>query len=442
MKGRGHKVLGLLLFVGSCFAIALYLFNLAGTRIIPGARPYRVQAVVPNAIQLATSADVREAGVKVGRVAELGARGNTTVLKLELEGKYAPVYRDAHVLIRAKSIAGENYVELQPGRPRAGALASGGVLPVDHAEEATQLDQILSVLDAPHRRNLQEFLGGLGNGVYRRGGDLNRLLEASAAVTAQGGPVAQTLGQERDHLAGLIDSVGRVTRALGDRREAIRVLTRQAKVAAEAVASRDAKLRATLGELPPFLRQSRDTAQHLTGFSLDATPVIRDLRLATQELVPAVQDLRPAARAGRGTVRELDRFARAALPATRGLRPFSLTANRFVPPFTQFLRQVNPLFAYLSPYYREMSTFFALNGGWTGFFDNTGHVFRTIAPLSRSNVPGALTPEQDRFLQLASGPAFDTRGTNAFPAPGQAGGMTPFSGQYQRLGPDPKYTAP
>src|SRR5206468_9667957 len=114
----------------------------------------------------------------------------------------------------------------------------------------------------------------------RGGGDLNRTLEAMAALPSQGSPALQALAGERAHVAGLVDSFGRVAGALGGRAEAIRLLTRQAKTAAAAVAQRDASLRATLRALPSFLAQAGATSTRLRGFSQDATPVVRDLRAA------------------------------------------------------------------------------------------------------------------------------------------------------------------
>ena len=431
----------LLAFLLVCFGISSYLFKLAGTNIIPTGEPYKVQAVVPTAVSLAKAADVREAGVNVGRVAKLGDRGDQTILQLNIDDKYAPIYRDAHVLVRAKSVAGENYVELNPGTKAAGALPSGGVLPVDHAEEATQIDQLLSVFDKTRRTDLQRTLKGLRSGLPNHGRDLNRTLEGAADVPAYGGDALAVLGRDREHVAGLVDSFGRVARALGDRADAIRLFTRQTKVAAQAVAARDTRLREMLDELPSFVHQARSTGARLTTFSTDATPVMRDLRFAVADLVPTVNNLLPAARGGQGMVAELGRFARAGTPAFRQLAPFARTAPRLTKPLEAFLRQANPFFAYIAPYGKEIATFFALPGASFQPTDALGHVARIILPLSRSNLAGALTAEQEKQLQQLSGP-MDTRGTNAYPPPGGAGNPKPYSGTYPRLEAEPPYVSP
>lgn len=435
---RLHAVYVLAFMLG-CFAIASYFFSLAGTRIIPGGARYEVQAIVPDAVSLARAGDVRIKGVDVGKVAKIGARGDATVIEMQLDKEHAPVYRDARVLVRAKSVAGENYVEIDPGSPAAGALPSGGVLGEGHADEATQIDQLFSVFDETRRRDLQRSLEGLAGGLPDRGADLNRTLEATAAVPRQGADAAAALAKDGGDVAQLVDAFGRVSRALGERKQAIATLTKQAAAAARAVQTRDHRIRATLAALPGFLRQARDTSTRLTRFSASATPVVRDLRLASRDLVPAVRELVPAARDGAQTVGALQTFAKAASPAVARLAPFAEQGSSFVAPLAGFLRQGNPMFAYLAPYWKEVSTFFALTSASFQSYDATGHVARIVLPISRSDAAGALTAEQEALLQKLSGP-LDTRGTNAYPKPGEAGGVAPLAAAPPRLAPDPPYT--
>jgi phospholipid/cholesterol/gamma-HCH transport system substrate-binding protein len=435
-----RRAVALLLFMGVCFAIFAYYLKLAGTNLIPGASPYTVEAMVPNSVSLAPAADVREQGVNVGRVDRIAAGGPggvDTLLKLEIDS-HAPIYRDAQVYIRAKSVAGENYVEIDPGTPQAGAVPSGGLLGIDHAQDATQLDQLLSIFDAPRRQDVQRALGGLSAGLSDGGRDLSRTLESASALPGAGSSATQVMSSDRAQLARLIDSFGVVAQALGERRAAIQLFTRQVESTAQAVAQRDAALRATLKQLPPFLRQARETAGRLQRFASGATPVVRNLRLAAEDLVPTVNVLLPAAREGQATVRALGAFAQAVTPAVRELQPFAAAATGFVPPLEGFLREAKPMVTYLAPYYREVSSFFADDAASFQASDALGHVARVVAPISRSDAAGLLTPQEDQLLQKLDAP-FDTRGTNAYPAPGQASSGAPLTGAYPRIQADPPY---
>jgi phospholipid/cholesterol/gamma-HCH transport system substrate-binding protein len=436
------RALGLLLFFALTFAVASVYFRAAGTSLIPLGSHYTAEAVVPTAVSLAVKADVREAGINVGKVDQIAASGPTgaaSLVKFQLDS-HAPIYRDAKVFVRTKSVAGENYLELNPGTPSAGALPSGGVIGIDHAQEATQIDQILSIFDQTRQRDLQRALYGLAGGLNDGGGRLNRTLEAASALPEEGSAAARELDGDRAQVASLVDTFGTVTRALGDRRAAIELLTKQLRVASQAVADRDAQLRSVLGELPAFLSQARRTADHLHAFSISATPVVHHLRVAVQDLVPAVQVLLPAAREGRVVVQRLRAFATAAAPALRVLKPFAGAADAFVPPLTALVRRGKPLVTYFAPYRQELASFFATDAASLEPADRLGHVARIILPISISNLAGVLSPAQVQLLQRLDA-AFDSRGHNAYPAPGQVAASVPFGGGYPHLQPDPPYSS-
>jgi phospholipid/cholesterol/gamma-HCH transport system substrate-binding protein len=252
-------------------------------------------------------------------------------------------------------------------------------------------------------------------------------------------PFARILAEERASVARLVDSFGVVTAALGEREEAVRTLTRSGKLAAEAVAARDEQLEATIDALPSFLRQARGTADRLGSFSAGATPVMADLRGAMEALVPVMRELRPASAEGRRALASLERFSRAGLPTFRGLPRFADSLSAFVPSYERFLRDLNPLVKYLDPYWREISTWFALAGAAVDNKDNIGHTARVLLPVSRESLPGTLPPDVEERVDKVLG-GLQTRGSNAFPKPGGAGDPVPGTGEYPRLEADPPYS--
>jgi phospholipid/cholesterol/gamma-HCH transport system substrate-binding protein len=403
-----------------------------------------VRAVVPSAIALAPKADVRQAGVKIGTLTGTAPRGDTTILDLAIDPKYGPAYRDARVLIRGKSLLGENYVDLDPGSPRAGRVPDGGTLPVTDAPESTQLDQILSTLDPKRRRDLQRILDVLGEGLGGRGRALNRFVAGGAGVLRSSAAVNGALAADGAQVAALVDDFGRVTRALGVRRDDIHVFARRGRALAEAMAARDRALAQTLAAMPAFLAHAQRTTGHLGRFATAATPVMRNLRIATGELAPAVADLRPAAQATRMTMRALGGFARQASPMVARLRPFASQTDRLMNPLEALLRQANPLLAYLSPYTRELGSFLSGPNAESKYYDALGHFNRVGAIISKSLPVGLFTPRQDAALKalLKAGAvtqALEGRGNNPYP---KAGGMlhpAPFTGSYPRLVADSPY---
>jgi phospholipid/cholesterol/gamma-HCH transport system substrate-binding protein len=421
----------------------LYWLSLSGTSVVPHSA-YHVRAVVPSAIALAPNADVREAGVKIGTVNGSTALRNATVLDLAIDPKYGPAYRDARVLIRGKSMLGEDYVDLDPGSPRAQPLPDGGTLPISRAPESTQLDQILSTLDAKHRRDLQRILDVLGEGLGGRGRALSHFVAGGAGVLRSSATVNGILAADAAQVGGLVDDFGRVTSALGARRADIHMFARQGHALASAVASRDRAIAQTLADLPGFLADARRTTGRLGRFSIAATPVMRNLRVATAELAPAVGNLRSAAQATRTTMRALGEFGHQADPMVGRLRPFATQTNRLMGPLEALLRQANPLLTYLSPYTREVASFLSGLRAESKYYDALGHYNRVGAIISKSLPVGLFTPAQDAALKAlikagAITRPLETRGSNPYPRPGMLMRPAPFTGSYPRLRADAPY---
>ena len=61
---------------------------------------------------------MRIAGVSVGKVRKLDVDGdrNRTLATIELDREFAPLHADARAMLRQKTLLGETYVELTPGR--------------------------------------------------------------------------------------------------------------------------------------------------------------------------------------------------------------------------------------------------------------------------------------------------------------------------------------
>lgn len=436
---RSRRALGLVLFVCFGIGVAIYLLARVGTTVLPSGSKYTFEADVKSSIALASAADVREAGVQIGRVSGIKQAGTITALELSIDKKYAPIYRDATILVRAKSVAGENYVQVDPGNPSAGRLPAGGVLSLAHELQPVQDDDVFSIFGARQRHNLQRGLDGLGKGLAGAGGrNLNDTLGAMTAVVNRGQSFARILADERTQTARLLGSFDTVASALGDRAAAIATLTRATLSTSRAVATRDAALRATIGVLPAFLHQGQVTADRLGSFSADATPVMSNLRIAAQALVPAIRDLRPAASAADVTLAALDRFAQAARPTFTALPGFDRATSSFVPPYSSFLQQLNPFVAYLHPYWREISTWFANAGAAVTAADPVGNLARVTLPISRSNYPTIIQGSLAQLLAKLSG-GLDTRGTNAYPAPGNSANPQAIGGAVPPLQPDPPY---
>src|SRR3954453_1118324 len=106
------KVVTVAPFALSCFGLLLFLWVSFGGPTPLKPKGYRVEVGFPEATQLGLEADVRLAGVSVGKLRkkELDPRGNRTLVQLELDRKYAPLRKDTRAILRQKSLLGETYV--------------------------------------------------------------------------------------------------------------------------------------------------------------------------------------------------------------------------------------------------------------------------------------------------------------------------------------------
>jgi hypothetical protein len=120
----------MVLFALSCVGLLLFLWLSFGGEVPFNPRGYRFQVAFPDAQQLASQADVRIAGVTVGKVVdkELDPNGNKTRATIQINNKYAPIHVDATAILRTKTLLGETYIDLTPGSRHAKALPDNGVL--------------------------------------------------------------------------------------------------------------------------------------------------------------------------------------------------------------------------------------------------------------------------------------------------------------------------
>ncbi len=82
------------------------------------------------------------------------------VVTMDIYKQYQPIYRDATVLLRPRTPLKDMYLALDPGTKAAGAVPSGGMLPVANTQPDVDVDQILTSLDADTRNYLLLLLSG------------------------------------------------------------------------------------------------------------------------------------------------------------------------------------------------------------------------------------------------------------------------------------------
>lgn len=445
MKTRNPvmKSVGLLALLVGGLVILSYYYVTAGGRLPLAGHAYTVVAQVQDPQGLLKHADVRAAGVKVGSVNDINNHytpsGTITDVTMLLNSNYAPIYGDATVLIRQKTLVGENYVELTRGLPKYGRVPDGGMLPLSHNIQSVPLDKILNSLTAPVRRDVQVDLRALGAGLHNEGQHLNEFLGQLQPTVQNGGTVLTLLNAQKQQVADVVQQTGTVMQSLANRTQALRSLVTGGMQTAQAVAARDTALATSFGDLPATLAQARTSVAKLSSFSGLATPVISNLRVAVTNLQPVMRQLGPTAAQARVLFDDLPPFLRVANPLLSNLNTFSSAASPAVPALDAFLRQADPALAFLKPYYRDVGSLLQNFGSSLMLENGTGdYIGRCLCPISAASFTGYTPTEQAlvRALIKAGGlGGIANPNWNGLRAPGtQPNAGTPYSGAtYPRI---------
>ena len=383
------RVLTMVLFALSCFGLLLFLWLAFGGASPLKPQGYRFEVAFQEATQLAVEADVRVAGVEVGKVR--GKRTdprnpNRTVATIELERRYAPIASDARATLRFKTLLGETYVELTTGSREAPAVPEGGRLANKQTQPAVELDELLGALDPYTRQAFRTWQQSLSQGVRGRGQDLNDSFGNLPAFVEEGGDLLETLDREKEALGLLVRNTGVVFGALTEREDQLRNLVVNTDEVFSAIAQERESFAQVWQIFPTFLTESRLTYDRLRTFSIATRPLIRDL-------TPAIDDLKPTLRAVGDFAPDLRRLfvnldplidsSKRSLPALRqifaGLEP-TLAA------LGPWLQEVNPILEWIGQHQHTLTDMFANLGVATaattpsGDPKATGHYLRQFGP--------------------------------------------------------------
>jgi phospholipid/cholesterol/gamma-HCH transport system substrate-binding protein len=318
-------------------AVAAVATYLGFTRSIPFRHHYTVSAAFPSANNIRTNAPVRIAGVEVGKVTKIehdadGAQAAIVSMRIERRG--LPIHRDATMKIRPRIfLEGNFFVDVQPGSASAPKLHDGDRIPINQTAAPVQLDQVLSALQAPTRRDLQgilrELSSGLGDGGARA---LNRSIPFWAPAYRDTSIVTDALQGTEDHdLSRFIEHEGTTAAALDRHATALKALIVDFDTTAATLAAHDEQLSSAVAELPRTLRAAEPALRTLNAAFPPVRRLIHDARPAVRSSSPTLDAAVPFVRQVRGLVSE---------PELRGL---SRDLRPVVPSLTALERRSVPL---------------------------------------------------------------------------------------------------
>lgn len=354
------QLLVMVLFALSSFAALLFLWTSFGGPVPLKSKGYQFDVLVPEAAQLATNADVRISGVDVGKVVRLRPAGNRTRATIDLAPRYAPISRRTTAILRSKTLLGETFVELAPGREAPGAdLREGDTLPASAVGTTVELDEILRTLDPTTRRNLQTYVQAGAHGLRGRAADLSVALGELPRFVDEMDQLAGTLDAQQGAVRQAVSGSARVFDAISARDGDLRGLVASGERTFGTLAARDDQLAELFRRLPRFEREISTTLPPLTTLAERAAPTLERLGPAADELGPTLTALRELSPQLRGL---MERVSPVVAASERGLPALSRVLDDLPPVLDElqpFLRTADPVFRYLGTARREVASFLA-----------------------------------------------------------------------------------
>jgi phospholipid/cholesterol/gamma-HCH transport system substrate-binding protein len=385
------RILTMVVFALSCFGLLLFLWVSFGGAIPLKPKGYRFEVAFPEASTLSPEADVRVAGVSVGKVKtkDLVENGNRTLVQIEVDRRFAPIADDAKVMLRQKTLLGETYVEITPG---AGGedLPEGGRLPDGRVEDAVELDEVFQALDPKTRDAFRTWQKSLAEGIEGRGRDFNDALATLPGFAADAADVLEVLDTQEAAVQRLIRNTGTVFGALTENESQLRNLITSSHAVFGAAASQQDALADTFAIFPTFLDESKATLTRVKRFSQDTRPLISDLRPVARDLQPTLRDVRKLAPDLENTFEDLDPLIVASREGLPALKEVLDGAKPMLAEIGPFLSEANPIFRYFEEHQHQTADFLTA-GAWalaetTSSDGGMGHYLRQLGPTGAESL--------------------------------------------------------
>lgn len=416
---RGATVVA---FVALCAVIFGFLWLQAGGRIPVVSRAgYQVTVPVRDVDNLVFQSDVRIAGVEVGQIEEIAVEGRAAMVTLELDESVAPLHEGAVVTVRNKTMIEETYLEIRDGEGEA--YADGAELPADAARTSVQLNDVLSSLDAPTRRDLSGLVRSGGAATKGTREDVDAVMAGLGDLGRNAGALEALAHQSAD-LRSLVRSSTTVLDALDVQQGRIVGLVRDAQTLTRTTSRHEADVEALMRVLPPLLDRTERASDSLGELSGPLGTVARNLRGASGDLDAALRELPATTRDLRGMLPSLDRTLTRAPATLQRLSPFQEAAAPLLGTLQVNLADLNPMLAYMRPYGRDVASYWANFIGFVSSADGNGPIAR-VKPVFGAN-----------SLNLGVG-ATPTTMYNPYPDPGAHHSPQDFAGQYPQVEEDP-----
>ncbi len=316
------------------------------------------------------------AGVQVGQIGGVSLQDGHAVVTMNIYKRYAPIYRNATVLLRPRTPLKDMYLELDPGTRSAGAVPDHGVLGTGSTQPDVDVSEILSSLDADTRNYLILLLSGGAQAFHDPGAtgaapspkavsDLRGTLKRFEPLDRDTQTFAQLLATRQRHIRGAIHNLNLVAGSLGGVETQLASLIRASDTNFAAISAHDAQLESTLSLFPATLRQTTETLGKVRTFATASTTTLTQLQPFARNLGPALRASRPLFKDTTPVIAsQLRPFSIAVQPLARTLAPAAVKLNTTIPNLTRSIGVLNTLLNTLAYQPRGGQQSYLFWGSW------------------------------------------------------------------------------
>jgi phospholipid/cholesterol/gamma-HCH transport system substrate-binding protein len=330
---------------------------------LPFQHHFTVHAVFQSANGLRPDSLVRIAGVNVGKVTGISLvdknqkgvdGGQAADVSMQIEDAGLPIHRDATFAIRPRIfLEGNFFVDISPGSPSARSVPDGYTFPVQAGSVPVQVDQVLGVLKADTRLNLQILLREYGSAIAQAAPSYNASIQYWLPAYKYSSVVSHDLLGIRPHdLSNYIGQMAVVSAALDAHPQNLQSLITDFNTTANAFARQNVALENTVADLPvtlaaavPALNALNASFPPLRTFARALDPGVRSSGPAIDASLPFITQLqllvRPQELQGLSadlavTVPALANLTQETIPFMRnGVRPASSCVQNVVLPWSR-----------------------------------------------------------------------------------------------------------
>jgi phospholipid/cholesterol/gamma-HCH transport system substrate-binding protein len=316
------------------------------------------------------------AGVQVGQIGGIHLVNGQAVVQMDIDKKYAPIYRNATVLLRPRTPLKDMYLELDPGSRSAGRLPTGGTLSTAQTNPDVDVSEILSSLDSDSRNYLVLLLAA-GAGAFKDPGSgpgtkpspaaiasLQATLKRFAPLDRDTKTFASLLATRQSDLRRSVHNLDLVAGALGGVDRQLASLIDASDTSFAAIARNDTALQDTLTQFPGTLQQTQQTLGKVKTFASASGTTLTKLQPFARNLAPALAAARPLLRDTTPVIRtDLRPFSVDVQPLAATLRPAAAKLKVATPKLATSVKVLNAATNELA-YSKNGSPSYLFYGSW------------------------------------------------------------------------------